>query len=108
MALRTIIETLLANPRRDKQRQNVQPGTEQLAVSHTFGQKSRGPTWVGPVEVVEVAPDYGPLIGGVLGAGGGVVVGLLAGPKLGMSKGLGALVGGGAGLLAALLIVRWT
>ncbi len=107
MALRTLVETLFAGTR-PRTLENVQPGTGPLAVSSNVGQKVRGPGWVPALAPDEGTQGQRQLIAGVLGVGGGATVGLLAGPKLGMGKGLGALVGGGAGLLAALLVVRWT
>ena len=107
MALRTLVETLFADPKR-RTLEIVQPGTGPLAVSSNVGRMYRAPEGVQSVGTDLGLQGQRQLIAGVLGAGGGATVGLLAGPKLGMGKGLGALVGGGAGLLAALLVVRWT
>jgi uncharacterized membrane protein len=45
---------------------------------------------------------------GAVGIGGGAVAGMLLGPRFGADKKIGAMVGAGAGLLGALLVIRFT
>jgi len=45
---------------------------------------------------------------GAVGIGGGAVAGMLLGPRFGANKKIGAMVGAGAGLLGALLVIRFT
>jgi hypothetical protein len=47
------------------------------------------------------------IVAGVAGTGSGVLIGAVAASKLGVDRKKAALVGGGIGLVGALIISRW-